>query len=359
MRKFNFYPGPSTLPDSVLSAMREEMLEYRNCGASFMELSHRSKDVLACHGRIIAHIRDFFRVGEDYHVLLLPGGAIGQTAAIPMNLLRGAKRAAYAITGYWSRLAAKQARAYCEVVECVDTYPTGCTGIPDPSGWEEPADCAYLHYADNETIHGVEFSEPPEVDGALLVTDQSSNIFSRPFPADKMGLIYACLQKNLGPSGLGLVVVRADLCGRELPITPSIWNYARQAADKSLVNTAPTFQFRMLELMLEWMKDLGGPARMAERNSAKAAKLYECIDGSSLYCNNVDPAVRSQMNVPFTLADENLNEQFLRGAEDASMIGLKGHRAVGGMRASIYNAMPPEGVDTLVAYMREFERAHG
>ena len=357
MRKFNFYPGPSTIPQPVLEAMREEFLEYGTSGAAFIELSHRSPTVVACFERITAALRALLEVGPEYHVLLLPGGAMGQTAAVPMNLLRGRKRAAYAITGHWSKLAAEQAASYCEVVPCVDTHPSGCNSIPDPASWEVPADCAYLHYTDNETIHGVEFPQPPARDDFILVADQSSNILSRPYPTTKLGLLYACLQKNLGPSGLAVVVVRAELCDNKLSSTPKIWDYDLQARLQSMANTAATFQFRMLELMLDWLRSNGGPDAMGTRNRAKAERLYACIDNSSFYANRVAPAVRSNMNVPFSLADPGREQAFLSGAEKTGLIGLKGHRAVGGMRASIYNAMPLEGVATLIEYMREFERS--
>ncbi len=358
MRKFNFYPGPSTIATSVLERMREEFLEYGSSGAAFFELSHRSSEVVDCQHRIVAKARDLLGIGDEYHILLLHGSAIGQTAAIPMNLLRGRKRAAYAVNGHWGRLASRQAASYCEVATCANTYPD-CRTIPDPAGWDIPDDCAYVHYTDNETIHGLEFPEPPDLEGQVLVADQSSNILSRPYDVGRLGLLYACLQKNLGPSGLALVAVRKELCGEQLPITPSIWNYAKQADADSMVNTAATFQLRMLELVLDWTAEQGGPAALGPRNRAKAQKLYAYIDSSDMYTNSVDAQFRSSMNVPFVLADESQDDQFVREAEEAGLIGLRGHRVLGGMRASIYSAMPDEGVDALIAFMRDFAARRG
>ena len=358
MRKFNFYPGPSMIAQSVLESMRAEFLEFEDAGAAFFELSHRSGTVVDCQRRIVARLRELMGVGDDYHVLLLHGGAIGQAAAIPMNLLRGKGRAAYAITGHWGRLAAGHAEAHCQVVRCIDTSPQ-CTSIPPVEKWEIPDECAYVHFTDNETIHGVEFQEIPDLDGQLLVADQSSNILSRPWRTDRVALTYACLQKNIGPSGMAVVAVRKELCGQELPITPAIWNYAKQAKSDSMANTPATIQLRMLELVLDWTVAAGGPEEFGRRNRAKADRLYGFIDDSDFYANNVDPAVRSRMNVPFVLADAGRDDLFVRQAEEAGLLGLRGHRAVGGMRASIYNAMPEEGVSELIGFMQDFAAGNG
>ena len=358
MRKFNFYPGPSTIAASVLERMRDEFLEFGDAGAAFFELSHRSGTVVDCQRRIVARLREMLAVGDDYHVLLLHGGAIGQAAAIPMNLLRGHQRAAYAITGHWGKLAAGHAEAHCQVVRCTDTFPQ-CTSIPPADQWQVPDDCAYVHFTDNETIHGVEFQQIPDLEGQLLVADQSSNILSRPWRTDRVALTYACLQKNIGPSGMAVVAVRKELCGQELPITPAIWNYARQAKSDSMANTPATIQLRMLELVLDWTAEQGGPEEFGRRNRAKADRLYDFIDGSGFYANNVDPAVRSRMNVPFVLADDSLDDRFVSQSEEAGLIGLRGHRAVGGMRASIYNAMPEQGVSELIAFMQDFAARNG
>ena len=358
MRKFNFYPGPSTIATSVLEKMRAEFIEFEDTGAAFFELSHRSGTVVDCQRRIVARLRQLMGVGDDYHVLLLHGGAIGQAAAIPMNLLRGKKQAAYAITGHWGRLAAGHAEAHCQVERCIDTSPE-CTSIPPADQWQVPDDCAYVHFTDNETINGVEFQELPDLDGQLLVADQSSNILSRPWPTDKVALTYACLQKNIGPSGMAVVVVRKDLCGEQLPITPAIWNYAKQAKADSMANTPATIQLRMLELVLDWTAEAGGAEEFGRRNRAKADMLYDFIDASDFYANKVDPAVRSRMNIPFVLADASLDDQFVTQAEEAGLIGLRGHRAVGGMRASIYNAMPEQGVSQLISFMQDFAAGNG
>ena len=355
MRKYNFYPGPSTLPLEVLKAFREELFEFGDTGASFIELSHRSAEVIACHDHCVQMLRDILSVGDDYHVLLLPGGAIGQYAAVPMNLAGAGDNAAIAITGHWSKLAGAEMAKYCKSHVCTDSYPD-CTSIADSSQWSIPDDSKYVLFVDNETVHGVEFPKLPDVGDIPLAIDQSSNILSRPLDMSNVGVLFACLQKNLGPSGLGVVVVRADLCTAPSPQVPKIWDYALQAKSASMANTAPTFQFRMLELMLEWIEGQGGVARFDQINRDKAGKLYSYIDDSDFYTNRVAPRCRSRMNVPFMLADSSLDAKFVTEAEAAGLIGLKGHRAVGGMRASLYNAMPPEGVDALIAFMEDFVR---
>lgn len=356
MRKYNFYPGPSTLPQEVLERFRDEILEYGDAGASFMELSHRGPEVLDCHNRVVATIRALLNIGEEYHVLLLPGGAIGQYAGIAQNLAPDAP-AAIAVTGHWSNIAAEEAAKYCQLTRCVDTYPD-CRTLPPASEWNIPAAARFVLYVDNETIHGVEFPAKPALDVPLVI-DQSSNIFSRPLDMTGVAAVFACLQKNLGPSGLGVVVVRAELCANPDPRVPRIWHYAKQADTQSMVNTIPTFQLRMLDLMLDWTKAQGGTAKLQEVNMRKAQKLYDYIDDSSFYTNPVDPACRSRMNVPFTLADDSLDDQFVREAFAADLLGIRGHRAVGGMRASIYNAMPEAGIAALIDFMREFERTNG
>ena len=358
MRSYNFYPGPSALPEEVLVAFRDEILEYRDTGASFIELSHRSHEVLECHDRIVAQIRAMLGVDEDYHVLLLPGGAIGQYAAIPLNLLAETDTVAMCVTGHWSKIASQEMAKYCNVHVCVDTGPR-CNTIPAVSSWDVPANSRCLAFVDNETIHGVEFQSLPRVNGLPLIVDQSSNIFSRPIVMDEVGVLFACLQKNLGPSGLAVVVVRADLCESPRASTPRIWDYPLQAANQSMANTPPTFQFRLLELMLAWIADQGGVEVLNEGNQRKAVMLYEYIDSSDFYRNEVDPAYRSRMNVPFQLANEGLDGDFVTQAKAAGLIGIKGHRAVGGMRASIYNAMPLAGIEALVSFMKDFAQHNG
>lgn len=358
MRKYNFYPGPSTLPAEVLEAYGEELLEYQGSGASFIELSHRSDEVLGCHERIVAMVRELLGAGEDYHVLLLPGGAIGQYAAIPMNLVAEGGKASLAITGHWSAIASSEMAKFCELHTAVDTRPE-CRTIPDPSSWDVADGSEFVAFVDNETIHGVEFQRFPSFGGVPLVVDQSSNILSRPVDLSDVGVLFACLQKNLGPSGLAFVIVREDLCDRRGRAVPSVWDYPKQASNQSMANTPPTFQFRMAELMLHWVKDRGGVERMAAANEAKAKALYDYIDSSGYYSNKVDPKFRSRMNVPFFLPEPAQEAEFVSGAFDAGILGIKGHRAVGGMRASIYNAMPQEGVDALVSYMKDFAEKHG
>ena len=357
MRKYNFYPGPSTLPVEILEKYKEELLEYQDSGASFIELSHRSKEVLDCHNRIVDHVRDLLKIGDEYHVLMLPGGAIGQYSGMAMNLAYEGI-AAVAVTGHWSKIAADEMTKYCNVVHSVNTYPD-CTSVPDDADWNIPDDAKIAVYVDNETIHGVEFPHVPKLGDVNLVIDQSSNIFSRPLDMTNVGAVFACLQKNLGPAGLGLVVVRQDLCANPDPKTPRVWHYAKQADKQSMVNTMPTFQLRMLELSLEWIKQKGGLDALHEVNTRKANKLYDFIDASSFYANNVDPKWRSRMNVPFVLADTSLDDVFVDEAFTADLLGIRGHRAVGGMRASIYNAMPEAGVDALIEFMAEFEKSKG
>ena len=359
MRKYNFYPGPSTIPASILERYREEILEYGDAGASFIELSHRSKEVLECHGRILAALRRLLGAAEEeYHVLLLPGGAIGQYAAVPMNLAAPGDAVAVAITGHWSRIAMREMARYCKAEVAVDTSPD-CRALPPVSEWNIPAGSKYLAFVDNETIHGVEFPALPDAGDVPLVVDQSSNILSRPLDMKPVGALFACLQKNLGPTGLAVVVVRKDLCEAPQETTPVIWNYPHQAKSDSMANTPPTFQYRLLEMTLEWIDEQGGVAKLDELNRAKSALLYGYIDGEDFYSNSVDPACRSRMNVPFRLADEALDADFVAEAFAAGILGIKGHRAVGGMRASIYNAMPLAGVEALVAFMQDFAARRG
>lgn len=357
MRKYNFYPGPATIPQEVLERFREEILEYGDAGASFIELSHHSREVLDCHDRVVAAIRALLGVGDDYYVLLLPGGAMGQYSGALLNLAPDAT-VCVAVTGHWSNIVADEAAKYSKIVKCVDTMPD-CTTLPPASSWNVPDDARAVAYVDNETIQGVEFPEKPVVGNVPLIIDQSSNVFSRPLDMTGVGAMFACLQKNLGPSGMGLVVVRADLCTAPSPQVPRVWHYANQAERKSMVNTVPSFQLRMLEFMLDWTNAQGGLAKLGETNRAKAQSLYSCIDASGFYSNRIDAACRSRMNVPFNLADASLDDKFVTEAFATGILGIRGHFTVGGMRASIYNAMPAAGVDCLVEFMREFERTNG
>jgi len=358
-RVYNFSAGPSALPEAVLQRAQAEMLEWRSSGMSVMEMSHRGKDYVSIAAKAEADLRGLMGIPAHYKVLFLQGGATGQFAGVPMNLLRGKARAAYVCTGIWSDKAISEARMYCEVSLAATGKANGYTSIPPRSEWNVDPDAAYLHYTSNETIGGVEFHEIPEVGELPLVCDMSSDILSRPIDVSRFGLMYAGTQKNMGPAGLTVVIVRDDLIGQTLPGTPSIFDYKKQADNGSMLNTPPTYTWYLLGLVLEWLQGEGGLAGIEERNLRKANKLYAAIDASSFYSCPVDPACRSRMNVPFRLANAELEKPFLAEAKAVGLVTLEGHRSVGGCRASIYNAMPETGVDALVAYMAEFEKKHG
>ncbi len=358
MRVYNFSAGPSMLPQPVLERAREEMLDWRGSGMSVMEMSHRGSHFSEIARNSEAALRELLGIGEEYHCLFLQGGATGQFAAIPMNLLGERCKMDYVVTGSWSKKALAEARRYGEVRVVASSEQDKFTTIPDPSTWQIDPDAAYLHYTANETIEGVEFPFVPKTD-LPLVTDMSSNLLSRPLDVSQFGLIYAGAQKNMGPAGICIVIVRQDLVRDPLPVTPSIWDYRLQAKEGSMLNTPPTYNWYVLGLVLEWLREQGGVAAIEKRNIEKADLLYQAIDRSDFYHNPVDPRYRSRMNVPFTLADPSLDAVFLKEAEAQGLVNLKGHRSVGGMRASIYNAMPIEGVRALVDFMQEFERRYG
>ncbi len=358
-RVFNFSAGPAMLPEPVLQQARDELLDWHGAGMSVMEMSHRGKAFISIAEQAEADLRELLAIPDNYKVLFLQGGASLQFAAIPMNLLRGKGSADYINTGAWSKKAIAQAKAYCDVDVVASTEESGFTRVPDEASLKFNPDAAYVHYTPNETIGGVEFPYIPDTGDIPLVADMSSTILSRPIDVSKFGLIYAGAQKNIGPAGLTIVIVRDDLIGQTLPGTPNVMDYKAQADAGSMLNTPPTYSWYLAGLVFKWLKHLGGLASMAEINRRKAEKLYAAIDASDFYHSPVDPACRSWMNVPFTLADPALDKAFLDGAEAAGLATLKGHRSVGGMRASIYNAMPEEGVDALIAYMQEFEKAHG
>lgn len=359
MRVFNFAAGPATLPLEVLQLAREELTDWRGCGMSVMEISHRSKAFVEVAQEAEALLRELMAIPENYRVLFLQGGATGQFAAIPLNLTRPDSVVDYLNTGSWSKKAIAEARHYCRVNVAADESASNYTTVPDPAALKLTPGAAYVHYTPNETIGGVEFPYVPETGDVPLVADMSSTILSRPIDVTKFGVIYAGAQKNIGPSGLCVVIVREDLLGRARPETPSVLNYTAMAADGSMLNTPPTFAWYIAGLVFRWIKAQGGLAAMAERNRAKAEKLYRAIDESGFYHNPVAKHCRSWMNVPFTLARPELDKKFLEEAQAAGLTNLAGHRSVGGMRASIYNAMPPEGVEALIAFMREFERRYG
>ena len=358
-RVYNFSAGPSTLPESVLIRAQAEMLEWGKSGISVMEMSHRGKDYVSIAEKAEADFREILSVPPNYKVLFLSGGATGQFAAIPLNLLAGKAVVNYVNTGVWSGKAISEAKKYAEVKVAASSKENGFKNIPTRSEWKIDPDAAYLHYTSNETINGVEFQNIPDAGGLPLVCDMSSNILSRPVDVSQFGLIYAGAQKNMGPAGIVVVIVRDDLIGHALPITPSIFDYKVQAENDSMLNTPPTYIWYLLGLVLDWVKEQGGLTAMEAHNKAKAAKLYAAIDASAFYANPVELAFRSRMNVPFTLANPELDKTFTAEAKAAGLVSLAGHRSVGGMRASIYNAMPEAGVDALIEFMAEFERKYG
>ncbi|MFI3119910.1 MAG: 3-phosphoserine/phosphohydroxythreonine transaminase [Methylococcaceae bacterium] len=357
-RVYNFSAGPSAFPESVLLQAQQEMLEWRDSGMSVMEMSHRGKHFSLIAEELESDLRALLAVPENYKVLFLQGGASGQFSLIPQNILNGKTKACYLNTGAWSEKAIKDAGAYCDVVVSASSENTKFTTIPDASGWAIDSDAAYLHYTSNETIHGVEFQSCPDSKGLPLVSDMSSNILSRKIDVSQYGLIYAGTQKNMGPAGVTVVIVRDDLVGHAPKTVPPVFNYAEQAKNQSMLNTPATYSWYLCGLVLKWLKEQGGVEGIEQRNIAKAAKLYQAIDQSALYSNPVEIASRSRMNVPFILADESLDKPFLAAAEANGLFELKGHRSVGGMRASIYNAMPEAGVQALIDFMAEFERSH-
>ncbi len=356
-RVFNFSAGPGALPEPVLRQAAEEMLDWRGSGMSVMEMSHRGKEFVSIAAEAEADLRAILSVPDNYKVLFLQGGASGMFAGVPMNLLRGRARADYVNTGSWSKKAIAEAGKFCDVNVAAAT-PEGVLTIPPRDTWKLSDDAAYLHYCPNETISGVEFHWVPEV-AAPLVADMSSTILSRPIDVSKFGLIYAGAQKNVGPAGVTLVIVRDDLIGEALPGTPTVWDFKVQADAGSMSNTPPTYAWYVAGLVFKWIREQGGLDAMAERNRRKVETLYRAIDASDFYSNPVDPDCRSWMNVPFVLADSSLDKTFLAEARDAGLVTLAGHRSVGGMRASLYNAMPQEGVDRLVEFMADFERRNG
>jgi phosphoserine aminotransferase len=354
-RPFNFSPGPAALPEPVLRQAASEMLDWNGTGVSVMEVSHRGKEFMALQAGIEADLRELLAIPANYKVLFLQGGAIGQNAIVPMNLLRGRKSADYVNTGAWARRSIAEAAHFCHVNVAASGERGGFTSIPKQSEWRLDREAAYVHICANETIGGVEYHWVPDTGEVPLVADMSSNILSRPIDVSRYGLIYGGAQKNIGPAGLTFVIVRDDLLGGALPITPEAFNYTIQAANNSMINTPPTFAIYLAGLVFRWIKEGGGLAAMAERNRAKAALLYETLDASDFYVNRIARDDRSLMNVVFQLPDPALDAPFLEGAKAAGLIALKGHRLVGGMRASLYNAMPIEGVQALVAYMKDFE----
>jgi len=333
------------------------MLDWHGSGMCVMEMSHRGKEFISIAAEAEKDLRELLAVPSNYKVLFLQGGASLQFAQIPMNLMAGKGMADYVVTGEWSKKAVKEAQAYGDIHVAASSEDKAFTYAP--MDWNLRPGAAYVHYCSNETIGGVEYHAVPEAKNLPLVADASSHILSRPLDVSKFGLVYAGAQKNIGPAGLTIVIVRDDLIGKAAKGTPSVMDYKQQAAADSMLNTPPTYAIYLAGLVFKWLKALGGLAEIERRNVAKAKLLYDLIDAGSFYRNPVARADRSRMNVPFTLADAKLDDAFLKGAESRGMVQLKGHRSVGGMRASIYNAMPIEGVRALVDYMKEFEKQHG
>ena len=360
MRVYNFAEGPATLPVAVLEQIREELTDWRGSGMSVMEISHRSKSFVAVAEEAEQLLRELLAVPANYRVLFLQGGATGQFAAIPMNLAPPQACVDYLNTGAWSKKAIAEAqRLTARVNIAADEEASRYTTVPAPDTLRLTPAAAYVHYCVNETIGGVEFPYIPETAAVPLVADMSSTILSRPLEVAKFGLIYAGAQKNIGPAGLTVVIVREDLIGRARAGTPAVWDYRAMAAEGSMLNTPPTFAWYCAGLVFRWLKAQGGLTVVGMRNRAKAQLLYRAIDESPFYANPVAVGCRSWMNVPFTLAAPELDARFLNEARAAGLTNLEGHRSVGGMRASLYNAMPLEGVQALVGFMQDFARRHG
>lgn len=344
------------LPQEVIKKASAEMGEWHDSGMSVMEMSHRGKEFMSIAGKAETDLRELMDIPGNYKVLFLQGGASSQFTMVPMNLLKDKKSADYISTGAWSKKAIAEAGRYCDVNVAATSEESKFTTAPPRAEWSLKPDAAYVHYTPNETIGGVEFHEIPDVGDVPLVADMSSTILSRPVDVSKYGIIYAGAQKNIGPAGLTIVIVRDDLISDAIAGTPAMFSYQIHAKAGSMYNTPPTYSWYIAGLVFEWIKEKGGLATMAEVNKRKADKLYDAIDNSGFYSNPVDPEYRSWMNVPFTLANPDLDGQFLEEAKGAGLVTLKGHRSVGGMRASIYNAMPEEGVDALISFMAGFKK---
>ncbi len=358
-RPYNFSAGPATIAPEVLQQAAGEMLDWHGSGMGVMEMSHRGKEFISIYEQAQADLRELLAVPQNFRILFMQGGGLAENAIVPLNLSRGGTMD-FVLTGTWSQKSQKEARKFGQVHIAATDEANGFTHIPPTASWKLSADASYVHICSNETIHGVEFHELPDLkalgSNAPLVIDFSSQVASRPVDWSRVGLAFGGAQKNIGPAGLTLVIVREDLLGRALSVCPSAFDYKTVADNDSMFNTPPTYAIYMAGLIFQWLKRQGGVAAIEARNVAKARLLYDYIDGSQLYVNKVDPACRSRMNVPFFLRDESRNEAFLAGAKAAGLLQLKGHKSVGGMRASIYNAMPLEGVQALVDYMQEFQR---
>ena len=359
-RIYNFSAGPATLPLAVLEQAQQEMTDWQGAGMSVMEMSHRGKEFISIAEQAEADLREVMAIPEHYKVLFLQGGASSQFAMVPLNLMGSARKADYFDTGAWSAKAIKEAARYGHVNIVASSKEQSYTTVPDRSLWELDENAAYVHYTPNETIGGLAFDAEPDTGDVPLVADMSSTILSGPIDVEKYGIIYAGAQKNIGPAGLTIAIVREDLVGIAGANTPAMMDYGIHAKAESMYNTPPTYSWYIAGLVFDWLLKNGGLSAMAEVNERKAAALYDCIDNSGgFYSNPVDIPYRSLMNVPFVMADSNLDAEFLTGAAGAGLVQLKGHRSVGGMRASIYNAMPEEGVNALVSFMQDFQKQKG
>ncbi|WP_426416596.1 3-phosphoserine/phosphohydroxythreonine transaminase [Aestuariirhabdus sp. LZHN29] len=358
-RRYNFCAGPATLPTEVLEQAQQEMLDWQGRGLSVMEMSHRSDDFQAIARDAENDLRELLAVPDHYRVLFVQGGATAQFSALPLNLMGRSAKADYLNTGLWSSKAIIEARRFGKVNIVADGHPASCYTISAEDAWQVSEDAAYFHYTPNETIGGFEVHDIPSFSTAPLVADMSSTLLSKPLDVERFGVIYAGAQKNIGPAGLTLVIVREDLLDQAQSVVPRTMCYRLIADNDSMLNTPPTYAWYLAGLVFKWLKKQGGLGVMAEFNQRKAQKLYTAIDSSGFYSNPVDVRYRSRMNVPFVLADGECNDAFLAGAEERGLLNLKGHRSVGGMRASIYNAVPEAAVDALVDYMNEFERQYG
>lgn len=356
---YNFSAGPAVLPKEVLLTAQQEMLDWHGSGMSVMEMSHRGKEFMSIAAEAEADLRELMNVPSNYKVLFLQGGAHSQFSMIPMNLLRGKKVADYLDTGIWSKKAIDEAARYCEVNVVASSKDKNYTYAPSQDAWKLNPNAAYVHYTSNETIGGVEMFWTPKTGDVPLVCDMSSHILSRPIDVSQYGLIYAGAQKNIGPAGLTIVIVREDLIGETLTGTPTMFDYKTHADNESMYNTPPTYGIYMAGLVFKWLKAKGGLAVMEKTNVEKAGLLYDYLDQSDFYHSPIALENRSRMNIPFTLKNSELDATFLKQAQDNGLLQLKGHKLVGGMRASIYNAMPIEGVKALISFMQAFEKANG
>lgn len=356
---YNFGAGPAMLPREVMQLARAEFLDWHGAGMSVMEMSHRSDEFMSIATQTEADFRDILAIPDNYKVLFLQGGASSQFAMVPLNLLAGKNTADYFHTGIWSGKALKEAERFCQVNIIADEDNDALLSVPEAETWSLDPDAAYVYYTDNETISGVQFPTIPDVADVPLVSDMTSNLLSKPLDVSRYGVIFAGAQKNIGPPGLVIVIIREDLLGHAPKHIPSMYDYAIQAKNDSMYNTPPTYSWYISGLVLKWIKEQGGLQAMERMSRARSNSLYQAIDESEFYNNPIDPRYRSRMNVPFTLTDDSLNEKFASEAKDHGLVALQGHRSVGGLRASMYNAMPEEGVNTLINFMQEFERSNG